>query len=99
MRISRLSHVRTETLQLFVIPPSAPHPIQANRQSPRHRYFRDLAPSALRQVEKLVAPPAIAAHCCLRRFYQQETKQAVALFTDMAQPAPFPAGFFFWNQT
>jgi len=37
----------------------------------------------LRQVEKLVAPPAIAARRRLRRFHEQVTQQAVALFTDM----------------
>jgi hypothetical protein len=41
-------------------------------------------------VEKLVAPPAIAARRRLRRFHQQEPKQAVALFTDMAQTSSFP---------
>src|SRR5215467_705751 len=50
-------------------------------------------------MEKLVAPPAIAARRRLRRFHQQKTKQAVALFTDMAQPSSFSAGIFFWNQT
>jgi hypothetical protein len=50
-------------------------------------------------VEKLVAPPAIAACRRLRRFHQQEPQQAVALFTDMAQPPSFPAGVFLWDQS
>ena len=91
--------MRTETLHLFVIPSPAPHPIQANRQSPRHRYVRDFAAAALRQVEKLVAPPAIAAHGRLRRFHQPAPQQAVPRLADRAPPPSFPAGFFFWNQT
>ena len=69
MGISRLSRVRTELFQLLVIPPSAPHPVQAHRQSPRHGYFRDLSTSSHRQVEKLIAPSRIAAHRHLRCFH------------------------------
>jgi hypothetical protein len=74
MAISRRSRVRTEMFQLLAIPSSAPHPIQANRQSPRHGYFRDLSSAAHRQVEKLVAPSRIAAHRHLRSFHQQEAQ-------------------------
>jgi hypothetical protein len=37
LAMSGLSRVRTELFQLLVIPSLAPHPVQANRQSPRHR--------------------------------------------------------------
>ena len=74
MRISGLSRVRTETFQLLVIPSSAPHPVQTNRQSPRHGYFRNLSTASHRQVEKLIAPSRIAAHRHLGRVHQQETQ-------------------------
>src|SRR5580693_3714811 len=35
---SELARVRTELFHLLVIPPLAPHPIQSNRQTPRHRH-------------------------------------------------------------
>lgn len=50
-------------------------------------------------MEKLVAPPLIAARRRLRCFHQQETKQAVTLFTNVSQPRSFSAGIFFWNQS
>src|SRR5579862_4526635 len=56
MRISRLSYMRTEAFQLCVIPSSAPHPVQTNRESPRHGNFSDLSTSPLGEVEKPVAP-------------------------------------------
>ena len=40
--MSGLSRVRTELFQLLVIPSLAPHPVQTNRQSPRHRDLGDL---------------------------------------------------------
>src|SRR5258708_26657994 len=43
MAISRLSRVRTEHFQLLVIPSLAPHPVHANRQSPRHGHLGDLS--------------------------------------------------------
>ena len=50
-------------------------------------------------MKKLVAPPLVAARRRLRRFHQQETKQAVALFPNVPQSPSFPAGIFFWNQS
>ena len=67
--LGRFSTLRTELFQLLVIPSSAPHPIQTNRQSPRHGYFRDLSSSSHRQVEKLVAPSWFVAHRHLRGFH------------------------------
>src|ERR1700682_4354701 len=75
LAMSGLSRVRTELLQLLVIPSLAPHPVHANRQSTGHRTFGDLSPPPHRQVEILVAPFLVAAHGDLRRFHQQETQQ------------------------
>jgi uncharacterized repeat protein (TIGR03803 family) len=41
--------VRTELFHLLVIPSLAPHPVQTNRQAPRHRDFGDLPPPAHHQ--------------------------------------------------
>src|ERR1022692_740952 len=67
--ISGLSRVRTEFFQLLVIPSLAPHPVHANRQSPRHGDLGDLPPAPQRQVKIPVAPFLIAAHRDLRRFH------------------------------
>src|SRR6266404_3281497 len=40
--ISGLSRVRTELLQLRVIPFLAPHPVQVDGKFSSHRYFRNL---------------------------------------------------------
>ena len=40
--MSGLSRVRTELLQLAVVPILPPHPVQMHRQLPRHRYLADL---------------------------------------------------------
>jgi hypothetical protein len=50
MAMSGLSRVRTEFFQLLVIPSLAPHPVQTNRESPRHGYFGDLSSPPQRQV-------------------------------------------------
>ena len=55
MGISGLSRVRTELYKLLVVPFLAPHPVQTNRESTRHRNLGDLPSSAHRQVEKLAA--------------------------------------------
>jgi hypothetical protein len=46
--ISGLSRVRTELVQLAVIPALPPHPVQMYRQFPRHRYFGNLPSARLR---------------------------------------------------
>ena len=46
--MSGLSRVRTELFQLLVIPSLAPHPVQANRQPPRHGDLGDLPSSPQR---------------------------------------------------
>ena len=57
MAISGLFHVRTELFYLLVILfPPAHHPVQTNRQSPRHRDLGDLSSAPHRQVEVLTAP-------------------------------------------
>src|ERR1700704_3201228 len=94
MVISGLSRVRTELLQLLVIPSLAPHPVEANRQPARHRHFGDLSSSPQRQVIVLTAPFLIAAHRNLRRFHQQETQQGVPLLRDVAEP-PTPTARVF----
>jgi hypothetical protein len=45
MAISRLSRMRTELFEPFVVPSLAPHPVQMDRQFPGHRYLRDLSSS------------------------------------------------------
>src|SRR6266853_3409281 len=47
---SELAHVRTEFYNLFVIPSLAPHPVQTNRESPRHGDLGNLPASAHHQV-------------------------------------------------
>src|SRR6202171_5746071 len=42
MAMSGLSRVRTELFHLLVVPSLAPHPVQTNRQSPRHGDLGDL---------------------------------------------------------
>ena len=69
LAISGLSRVRTELFQLLVIPSLAPHPVQANRQSPGHGDLGNLPPSPHRQMKVPTAPFRIAAHRDLRRFY------------------------------
>jgi hypothetical protein len=91
-----LSRVRTELFRLLVIPSSAPHPMQTNRQSPRHSHSRDLSSSSHRSVGELVAPTRIAAH---RHLLLPPVQYRVALFTEMSQPSSFPAGVFCRYQT
>jgi hypothetical protein len=50
-------------------------------------------------MEELAAPLRLTAYRDLRRFYQQKTKQRVALLADVSGPSPVTAGFFRWNQT
>jgi hypothetical protein len=49
-------------------------------------------------VEELAAPMRLTAHRDLRRFHQQEPQQRVALFADVSQASPIPAGFLRRNQ-
>jgi len=51
-----LARVRTELLDLLVIPSLAPHPVQTNGQSPGHGNLGDLPAPAHHQVEILAAP-------------------------------------------
>ena len=89
---SGLSRMRTELSQLLVIPSLAPHPVHANRQPPRHGDLGDLSSSPHRQMEILAAPFRDTAYRDVGRFHQQETQQRVALFRDVSQPSPLPAG-------
>ena len=68
MAISGLSRVRTELVQLLVIPSLAQHPVHPNGESARHRNFGDLPSPSHRQVEVLTPPFRVAAHCDLGRF-------------------------------
>src|ERR1019366_2634850 len=97
--ISGLSRVRTELRHLLVIPSLAPHPVHANRQSPRHGDLGDLPSPPHRQVQILTAPLLVAAHRDLGRFHQQEAQQRVALFRDVSQPSPLPAGLLQRHQS
>ena len=82
--ISGLSRVRTELLQLAVVPAPAPHPVQMHRQLPGHGYLGDLPPSPHGKVEERVAPLGLAPYCDLRRFHQQKAQQHVALLADVS---------------
>src|SRR5580704_2970056 len=99
MAISGLSRVRTELFKLTIVQTLTPHPVQMHRQFASHRYLRDLPSPAHGQVEVLAAPMPFSAHRDLRRFYQQEPQQCVALFADVSQTPPIPAGFLRRNQT
>jgi hypothetical protein len=96
MGISGVSRVRTELLHFVVIPSAPPHPVQLDRQFPRHRDFGDLTSAAHGQVKELAAPLHLAAHRDLRGFHQQEAQQSVALLADVAESAPVSAGLY-WN--
>src|ERR1700758_175981 len=89
IEISGHSRVRTELLQLAVVPTLAPHPVQMHRQLPRHRYLRDLPSAPHRQVEESTAPLRLASYRDLRCFHQQKPEQRVALLADVPQS---PAG-------
>src|SRR5919108_258134 len=92
--IAGLPRVQTELYTLLVTPPLPPHPVQTNRQFPRHRYLGDLPSSPNHQVE-IFAPPFRNAACRnLRRFHQQKTQHRTPLFGDMPEPSPIPAGVF-----
>jgi hypothetical protein len=73
------SHVRTELLELAIVPVFAPHPVQMYRQLPRHRYLGDLPSSPHREMEELTPPLGLTAHRDLRRFHQQGTAAARCL--------------------
>ena len=99
MAISGLSRVRTELFQLLIIPSLAPHPVQTNGESPRHRDLGDLPSPPHRQVKVLAAPFRKAAHCDLGCFHQQETQYRTALLGDVSQPSPIAAGVFQRHQS
>ncbi len=98
MAMSGLSRVRTELVHFFVTPSSPPHPVQLHRKFPGHRNLRDLSPAPHGQMEKLAAPLRMAAYRDLGCFHQQEPQQGVALFADVPESSPIPAGFLRWNQ-
>src|SRR5450432_928242 len=97
--ISGLSRVRTELAQLLVIPSLAHHPVQTNRKFSRHRDFGDLPPSPQRHVTVLTPPFGKTPHGHLRRLYQQETQQRVALFRDVSKSPPLPTRIFQRHQS
>src|SRR5580692_10961126 len=80
---SELARVRTELFHLLVIPPLAPHPIQSNRQAPRHRHLGDLPPPPHHQVEVLAAPFRNTSCRNLGSFHQQEAQHRTPLFGDV----------------
>src|SRR5206468_8542439 len=61
LAISGLSHVRTELPHLLVIPLLPPHPIESNREFPRHGYLGNPSLSSHGQVEKMASPVRITA--------------------------------------
>src|SRR2546426_341936 len=61
LAISGLSHVRTELPHLLVIPFLTPHPVESNREFPRHDYLGDPSLSSHGQVEKPAPPVGVSA--------------------------------------
>src|SRR5262249_30066473 len=99
MAIFGLPHVRTELGPLLIIPSLAQHPVQTNRQSPRHSNLGDLPTSSQHQVKISAAPLWKAPPCALRRLYQQEAQHRASLLGDMSQSAAIAAGVLQRNQT
>src|SRR5580704_11602499 len=99
MAISGLSRVRTKLFHLFVIQSLAPHPVEADRQLASHRHLGDPALSPHGEVDKTAFPIGVVTHRGLRRFYQQEAQQRVALFADVPQSPPLSARLFRRNQS
>src|SRR6185437_1993877 len=99
MAISGLPRVRTELDPLLIIPSLAHHPVQTNCQPTRHGDLGDLPSPPHHQVKVSAAPFGKTPHRSLRRLYQQEAQDRAALFGDVSQPSPIPAGVFHWNQT
>ena len=93
LAISGLSHVRTELPHLLVIPLLPPHPVESNREFPRHGYLGDPSLSSHGQVEKPAPPVGVSADRHLSCFHQQKAQQRVALFADVSQPSPIATGF------
>ncbi len=96
---SELSRVRTELHQLRIFPTVAPHPVQANRQSPGHGHLGNVSLSPHRQVHIATPPVRVLTHRCLRCFSQQIAQQSVALLADMSQPLLASTGVFARNQS
>src|SRR5215469_3767878 len=88
MAISGLSCVRTELDPRLIIPSLAQHPVQTNRQPPRHGNLGDLASPPHHQVKVSAAPFGKTAHCNLRRLYQQKAQHRTSLLGDVSQPSP-----------
>ena len=64
---SELSHVRTELLQLLIIPSLAPHPKQPHRQLSCHSHFGDGFVAAHRPMRILSMPLFLTTSRALRR--------------------------------
>ena len=59
--ISGLSRVRTELVQLAVVQPLTPHPVQMHRQLASHGHVRDLPSSSHGEMKECAAPFGMAA--------------------------------------
>src|SRR5947209_8393629 len=86
------STLRTELPHLLVIPFLTPHPVESNREFPRHGYLGAPSLSSHGQVEKPAPPVGVSADRDLGRLHQQKAQQRVTLLADVAQPSPIPAG-------
>src|SRR5437762_12120197 len=80
LAISGLSHVRTELPHLLVIPLLPPHPVESNREFPRHDYLGNPSLSSHGQVEKPAPPVGVRADRDLGRLHQQKAQQRVTMF-------------------
>src|SRR5215467_11193324 len=94
-----LPHVRTELLELLVIPLSAPHPIQPYCQFAGHGYFGDGLMATQRDVRIRTSPLRVTAGYYLRRLPQQVPKQRIALLADVAQTPAIGTGVLAGNQS
>ena len=68
--ISGLSRVRTELLQLGIVPSLAPHPVQLDRQFSGHRDLRNLSIPPHGEMKELAASLWQAAYADLDCFHQ-----------------------------
>jgi len=82
---TELPHVRTELLQLLVIPSPPPHPEQPYRQLTCHGHLGNGMMAAHRQVHIFASPLLLDVSCAQGRLHQQVAKQRVPLFADVAQ--------------
>src|SRR6266849_5488338 len=83
---TELSHVRTELERRRVRTTIPPHPVQANRQTPSHRYLGNALVPTHRQVHVATSPLRVGACRRLGCLDEQESQQRISLLADVSQP-------------